>query len=136
MNHVSLIGRLTRDPEMRYTTNGTPVTSFTLAVNRPFTNQEGERTADFINIVTWQKLAELCGTHLRKGRLTAVEGRLQTRSYDNQEGRRVYVTEVVAERVHFLDKAEGAPKNDRDPFADPFAGPGTPTHISDEDLPF
>lgn len=146
MNRVVLIGRLTKDPEMRYTTNGIAVTTFTLAVNRPFANQEGERQADFINIVTWQKLADLCATYLRKGRQAGVEGRLQTRSYENQEGRKVYVTEVVAERVHFLEKAQDSNADTRkpdhdpfaaaDPFADPFAGPSKPINITDDDLPF
>ncbi|WP_035979842.1 single-stranded DNA-binding protein [Brevibacillus borstelensis] len=146
MNRVILIGRLTKDPEMRYTTNGIAVTTFTLAVNRPFANQEGERQADFINIVTWQKLADLCATYLHKGRQAAVEGRLQTRSYENQEGRKVYVTEVVADRAYFLDKAEDArtgnqyPSHDpfvsADPFADPFGGSGKPINITDDDLPF
>ncbi|MFS0921523.1 single-stranded DNA-binding protein [Brevibacillus sp. 179-C 1.1 NHS] len=146
MNRVILIGRLTKDPEMRYTTSGIAVTTFTLAVNRPYANQEGERQADFINIVTWQKLADLCANYLRKGRQVGVEGRLQTRSYENQEGRKVYVTEVVADRAYFLDKAEDArtgnqhPSHDPfasgDPFADPFAGSGNPIHITDGDLPF
>jgi single-strand DNA-binding protein len=146
MNRVVLIGRLTKDPEMRYTTNGIAVTMFTLAVNRPFANQEGERQADFINIVTWQKLADLCATYLRKGRQVGVEGRLQTRSYENQEGRKVYVTEVVADRAYFLEKAEETrtgnqqPSHDPfapgDPFADPFAGSGKPINITDDDLPF
>ncbi len=105
MNHVVLIGRLTRDPELRYTPNGTAVANFTLAVDRPFLNQAGEREADFIPIVTWQKLAETCANHLHKGRLVAVEGRLQIRSYEDQEGQRRRVAEVVAGNVQFLDKA-------------------------------
>jgi single-strand DNA-binding protein len=157
MNKVILIGNLTKDPELRYTPNGVAVTTFTLAVNRPRTNQAGEREADFINIVAWQKLADLCATYLRKGRQAAVEGRLQTRSYDNKEGKRVYVTEVVAENVQFLggrgndnnngdnfgyDPGSGfgggskpSTRND-DPFGDPFASAGKPVNISDDDLPF
>jgi len=91
LNRIILIGRLTRDPELRYTPNGVAVTTFTLAVDRPYTNQQGEREADFITIVTWRGLAETCANYLKKGRLTAVEGRLQIRNYENNEGRRVYV---------------------------------------------
>mgnify|MGYP000917596119 FL=1 len=105
MNHVILIGRLTRDPELRYTPNGVAVANFTLAVDRPFTNQEGEREADFIPIVVWQKLAETCANHLHKGRLVAVDGRLQIRSYETQDGQRRRVAEVVAGNVQFLDRA-------------------------------
>src|SRR5690554_2213944 len=105
MNHIVLIGRLTRDPELRYTPNGTAVTHFSLAVDRPFLNQAGEREADFVPIVTWQKLAETCANHLHKGRLVAVEGRLQIRSYEAQDGQRRRVSEVVAGSVQFLDRA-------------------------------
>jgi len=92
-----------RDPELRYTTSGAAVANFTLAVDRPFTNQQGQREADFIDIVAWRKLAETCGNHLSKGRLVAVEGRLQIRSYDAQDGTRRRVAEVVANNVRFLD---------------------------------
>lgn len=102
LNRTILIGRLTRDPELKYTPSGVAVTVFTLAVDRPFTNN-GEREADFIPIVVWRQLAETCATYLRKGRLTAVEGRIQTRNYENNEGRRIYVTEVVADNVRFLE---------------------------------
>lgn len=103
LNRVILIGRLTRDPEMRYTPSGVAVTQFTLAVDRPFTSGNGEREADFIPIVVWRQLAEQCANYLRKGRLTAVEGRIQVRNYENNEGRRVYVTEVIADNVRFLE---------------------------------
>lgn len=103
LNRVILIGRLTRDPEMRYTPAGVAVTQFTLAVDRPFTSGQGEREADFIPIVTWRQLAETCANYLRKGRLAAVEGRIQVRNYENNEGRRVYVTEVIADNVRFLE---------------------------------
>lgn len=103
LNRVILIGRLTRDPEMRYTPSGVAVTQFTLAVDRPFTSGGGEREADFIPIVVWRQLAEQCANYLRKGRLTAVEGRIQVRNYENNEGRRVYVTEVIADNVRFLE---------------------------------
>ena len=92
LNRIILIGRLTRDPELRYTPAGVAVTQFTLAVDRPFSNsQTRERETDFINIVTWRQLAETCANYLRKGRLTAVESRLQVRNYDNNEGKKVYV---------------------------------------------
>ncbi|MFX3637361.1 MAG: single-stranded DNA-binding protein [Candidatus Pristimantibacillus sp.] len=103
LNRTILIGRLTRDPELRYTPAGVAVTQFTLAVDRPFTSGQGEREADFIPIVTWRQLAETCANYLRKGRLTAVEGRIQVRSYENSEGKRVYVTEVIADNVRFLE---------------------------------
>lgn len=109
MNHIILIGRLTRDPELRYTPNGVAVATFDLAVDRPRTNQQGERETDFIRIVVWNKLAELCGNYLKKGRQAAVEGRLQIRNYQAQDGQKRYVTEVVANEVRFLDRApEGA----------------------------
>src|SRR5690606_14971922 len=119
LNRAILVGRLTRDPDLRYTTNGgVAVTRFTVAVNRKFTNQQGEREADFINIVAWRNLAENCGNYLQKGSLVAVEGRIQTRSYENQEGRTVYVTEIVADDVRFLDTRGGSkkPKDQDDPF--------------------
>lgn len=103
LNRVILIGRLTKDPELRYTPSGVAVTQFTLAVDRPFTSQGGEREADFLPIVTWRQLAETCANYLRKGRLTAVEGRVQVRNYENNEGKRVYVTEIVADNVRFLE---------------------------------
>jgi len=102
LNRVILIGRLTRDPELKYIPSGTPVATFTLAVNRPFTNKMGEREADFVPIVVWRKQAENCANYLSKGSLVAVDGRLQVRSYE-QDGQRRYVTEVVAEDVRFLD---------------------------------
>lgn len=154
LNRVILIGRLTRDPELRYTPTGVAVTQFTLAVDRPFTNQQNEREADFINIVTWRTLAETCANYLRKGRLTAVEGRIQVRNYDNNEGRKVYVTEVVADNVRFLESANREPGsgggsgamrednsqnrygNQRNQQQDPFSDDGKPIDISDDDLPF
>ena len=104
LNTVILIGRLTRDPDLRYTPSGTAVCSFSLAVDRPFTNQQGQREADFIDIVVWRQEAERVAQHLRKGRLTAVQGRLQIRSYETQEGQRRKAAEVVADRVRFLDR--------------------------------
>lgn len=100
LNRVILIGRLTRDPELRYTPNGTAVARFTLAINRKFNREE----TDFIDIVAWRGLAENCANYLGKGRLAAVEGRLQVRSYETQEGQKRRVTEVIADDVRFLDK--------------------------------
>jgi single-strand DNA-binding protein len=95
---------LTADPQLRYTKNGNAVTNFTLAVNKSFVGQDGERGVDFINIVVWRKLAETCANHLHKGRLVAVEGRLEIRSYDDQQGIRRKAAEVVADNVRFLDR--------------------------------
>ncbi|WP_018750423.1 single-stranded DNA-binding protein [Paenibacillus sanguinis] len=160
LNRVILIGRLTRDPELRYTPAGVAVTQFTLAVDRPFTSQGGEREADFIPVVTWRQLAETCANYLRKGRLTAVEGRIQVRNYENNEGRRVYVTEVIADNVRFLESnrdggSGGGGAREEAPYSggnssgnsrgggfsrsnqnDPFSDDGKPIDISDDDLPF
>lgn len=103
LNRIQLIGRLTRDPELRYVSNGHPMAQFTLAVDRDFKNAAGDREADFVNCVTWRKLAEQVGQYCARGRLVAVEGRLQTRSYEAQDGSRRKVTEVVGDRVWFLD---------------------------------
>ncbi|AGL03966.1 single-stranded DNA-binding protein [Desulfoscipio gibsoniae] len=110
LNKVILIGRLTRDPELRHTASGMPVASFSLAMNRQFTNRQGERVdeTDYIDIVVWQKLAETCANYLGKGRLVAVEGRLQSRSYEDKQGIRRKVVEVVASDVRFLDSARDA----------------------------
>lgn len=108
MNRVVLVGRLTKDPDLRYTPNGVPVATFTLAVNRTFTNQQGEREADFINCVIWRRPAENVANYLKKGSLAGVDGRIQSRSYDGQDGKRVYVTEVVADSVQFLEPRSGA----------------------------
>ncbi|NQS89874.1 single-stranded DNA-binding protein [Patescibacteria group bacterium] len=104
LNRVILIGNLTRDPELRYTPDGTPVVSFTLAVNRSFTNQQGEREADFIPVVAWRKQAERCSEYLAKGSQVAVEGRLQIRSYEDKDGIKRKVAEVIAWRVTFLQR--------------------------------
>ncbi|GEK31239.1 single-stranded DNA-binding protein 1 [Kurthia zopfii] len=103
INRVVLVGRLTKDPELRYTPSGVAVARFTLAVNRTFSNQQGEKQADFINIVVWRKQAENTANFLRKGSLAGVEGRIQTGSYDGQDGKKVYTTEVVADSVQFLE---------------------------------
>ena len=110
MNKAILIGRLTRDPELRYTSSNRPVCQFTIAIDRPFTNQaSGQREADFINVVAWDRTGENVGKFMTKGRLIAVEGRIQTRNYDNNEGRKVYVTEVVASNVQFLESRNATP---------------------------
>ncbi|MCG1090167.1 single-stranded DNA-binding protein [Staphylococcus epidermidis] len=103
LNRVVLVGRLTKDPEFRTTPNGVEVATFTLAVNRTFTNAQGEREADFINVVVFRKQAKNVNDYLSKGSLAGVDGRVQSRNYENNEGRRVFVTEVVADSVQFLD---------------------------------
>ncbi|EAE3185791.1 single-stranded DNA-binding protein, partial [Listeria monocytogenes] len=103
MNRVILVGRLTKDPDLRYTPAGAAVATFTLAVNRTFTNQQGEREADFINCVVWRKPAENVANFLKKGSMAGVDGRVQTRNYEGNDGKRVYVTEIVAESVQFLE---------------------------------
>ncbi|MFT8318091.1 MAG: single-stranded DNA-binding protein [Sporolactobacillus sp.] len=118
INRVVLVGRLTKNPELRYTPNGVAVTSFTLAIDRPFSNQQGEREADFIPVVVWRRQAENAANYLLKGSLTGVDGRIQTRSYENNEGRRVYVTEVIADSVQFLE-----PKGSRRAGGNDFTAP-------------
>ncbi|HHY05606.1 MAG TPA: single-stranded DNA-binding protein [Clostridia bacterium] len=108
LNRAILIGRLTKDPELRYTPNGVAVASFTLAVNRPWLNQQGEREADFLPIVVWRKQAESCANYIGKGSLVAVEGRIQVRTYDTKDGQRRWVTEVVADSVRFLERRESS----------------------------
>ncbi|MDR7000018.1 single-stranded DNA-binding protein [Neobacillus niacini] len=122
MNRVVLVGRLTKDPELRYTPSGVAVATFTLAVNRQFSNQQGEREADFINCVVWRKPAENVANFLKKGSLAGVDGRVQTRNYEGQDGKRVYVTEVVAESVQFLEPRNasgGGSRNDNDLYGAP-----------------
>jgi len=123
MNRVVLVGRLTKDPDLRYTPNGVPVATFTLAVNRPFSSQAGEREADFINCVVWRKPAENVANFLKKGSLAGVDGRIQTRNYEGQDGKRVYVTEVQAESVQFLEPKSssggGGGRGDNDHFGAP-----------------
>ena len=159
MNKVFLIGRLTRDPELRYTGNNTAVASFSIAVNRNFTNQSGEREADFINIVVWRKQAENVKNYLTQGSQVAIDGRIQTRSYDDNNGQKRYVTEVVADNVEFLGSKNSSNNSNnmndstnREPtpydFGDtkepkgtdvdsnPFADFGSSIEISDDELPF
>lgn len=134
LNRVILIGRTTKDGDLRYTPAGVAVYQVNLAVDRPFTNsQTKERETDFIPIVVWRQLAQTCANYLRKGRLVAVEGRMQVRTYDNNEGKKVYVTEVVADNVRFLEKAEGSQEVHRQ---EQVVGAGRPIDVSDDDLPF
>ena len=103
MNKIILLGRLTRDPEVRYTSTGKVVCQFTLAVDRPFANQEGQREADFIPVVIWGKQAETCGNYLSKGQRVLVEGRLQIRSYNAKDGGKRWITEVIADHFEFIE---------------------------------
>lgn len=103
INKVVLVGRLVKDPELRYTPSGVANARFTLAVNRTFSNQQGEREADFINCVVWRKTAENTANFTKKGSLVGIEGRIQTGSYEGQDGKRVYTTDVVADSVQFLE---------------------------------
>lgn len=142
MNKVILAGRLARDPEVRYTQSGKAVASFALAVNRRFSRQAqeaGQPTADFIPIVAWDKLAEICGNHLVKGSQIAVEGRMQVRSYDAQDGSKRYVTEVVANEIEFMgSRPEGSAGGDfnRQPAAAPSGQESFGPDIPDEEIPF
>ena len=112
INSVTLVGRLTKDPELRYTQNGVAVCRFTLAVNRTFNNAEGEREADFISIVLWRKAAENAANFLKKGSLAGVTGRIQTGSYEGQDNKRVYTTEVVGDSIQFLEpRGDNPPTN-------------------------
>ncbi len=149
MNNVNLIGRLTKAPELKQTASNTSVLTGTLAVNRTFKNQNGEREADFINIVAWRQTAEIIAQYCGKGSQIGITGRIQTRNYENQQGQRVYVTEVVAEHVDLLDS-----KNDNQSNFQNLQGQNTnnnyqnqnnsynsnfnaqPMDISDSDLPF
>ena len=130
MNKILLMGRLTKDPEVRYTTtNNTLVCGFTLAVNRRFA-KEGEQQADFINIVAWSKLGEFCSKYFTKGQQVAVCGRIQTRTYDDKDGKKVYVTEVVAEEAYFADTKK------QDDFTPQDTTAGFTTIEEDSSLPF
>ena len=116
MNKVILIGNLARDPELKQTASGTVVCQFTIAVQRRFANAEGRREADFLNVIAWRQLAENCARYLAKGRKAAVEGSIQTRSYDAQDGSKRYVTEIIADSVEFLSPAaQSAPLPEEPP---------------------
>ncbi len=156
MNKVFLIGRLVRDPELRYTGSNIAVATFSLAVNRNFAGANGERETDFINIVVWRKQAENVKNYITQGSQVAIDGRIQTRTYDDKDGQKRYVTEVVADNVQFLDtKASREQKstnsgNDVNPYDfnndidvqttdikdDPFKDFGEEIKIEDDDLPF
>lgn len=131
MNHIALIGRLTAEPTLRYTQGGTAVANFTLAVNRKFANQNGEREADFINCQAWQKTAEFVANHFTKGQQMGLEGRLQVRSYDGNDGQKRWVTEVVAEQIHFCGS-----KSDSSKSGSSSQGLGEEIPFDDNDLPF
>lgn len=150
INRVVLVGHLTADPQFRTTPSGVSIANFTLAVNRTFTNAQGERDCDFINVVVFRKQAENVNNYLSKGQLAGVDGRIQSRSYENNEGKRIFVTEVVADSVQFLEpkgnnnqnvsqgqqtgtnnQQTGNVSNDN-----PFANANDPIDITDSDLPF
>lgn len=164
LNRVILVGRLTRDPDLRYTPNGVAVANFNIAVNRPFTDANGERTADFINGVVWRRQAENLANYMKKGSLIGVDGRLQTRTYEGQDGKTVYVTEVVADSIQFLESKSSQSNqsnhtqsnnnqgygnqgnsnpgfDNQEQYAGAYegtniGGQGEPIDISDDDLPF
>lgn len=147
INRVVLVGRLTKDVDLKYTPSGVAMARFTLAVNRTFTNQQGEKEADFINCLVWRKQAENAANYLSKGSLCGVEGRIQTGSYEGQDGKRIYTTDVVADSVQFLEPKNGqasqnnastgeSQSNYTKVDEDPFANSSGPVEMSDDDLPF
>ncbi len=154
MNKAFLIGRLTRDPELRYSSSNAAIVNFSIAIDRQYTNTQGQRETDFINIVAFQKQAENIKKYVGKGSLVAVDGRIQTRNYEDKDGKRVYVTEVVADRVQFLDSRNSGnnieAENDVSPADfqtestaketnvsdDVFADFGSSIEISDDDIAF
>ena len=145
INNLTLIGRLTKDVELKYTPANQAVAQFTLAVNRTFKNANGERETDFINCVIWRQAAENFVNWVKKGALIGITGRIQTRNYENQQGQRVYITEVVAENFQMLEsrnqqqgQQQAQPQQAKQQQAkqpDPFAG-GAPTSLNDDSLPF
>ena len=141
INNAVLVGRLTKDVELRYTPSNVAVATFTLAVNRTFKNENGDREADFINCVMWRQQAENLANWAKKGALIGITGRIQTRSYDNQQGQRVYVTEVVAETFQLLESKgqqgnQQGQRGQEQQQAPDFSRQGAPMDISDDDLPF
>lgn len=136
INNVVLIGRLTRDVDLRHTPQNQVVGQFTLAVNRNFKNQNGEYDADFINCVIWGKSAENFANWAKKGNLVGINGRVQTRNYENQQGQRVYVTEVVAENFQLLEKRNNSANQNSMAEQMPPSFAGDPMDIKDDDLPF
>ncbi|MBO0419082.1 single-stranded DNA-binding protein [Vagococcus fluvialis] len=150
INNVTLVGRLTRDPELRFTSNGSAVASFNLAVNRNFTNQSGEREADFVNCVIWRKSAEALANYAKKGTLIGVVGRIQTRYYENQQGKKVFVTEVVCDNFQLLERRDASESqtnnsstnqesssfNQNNQANNDMFGGSSQIDINDDDLPF
>ncbi|WP_182200112.1 single-stranded DNA-binding protein [Paraliobacillus salinarum] len=140
INRTVLVGRLTKDPNLRYTPNGVAVANFTIAVNRPFTNQQGDQEADFVNCVIWRAPAENLAKYMTKGSLIGVDGRIQTRNFEGQDGKTVFVTEVLAGSVQFLEsknKSSASNQKQESPSdTNPLEGHGEPIDISDDDLPF
>lgn len=138
MNRVMLIGRLTAKPELRYTPSNVPFVRFSIAVNRAFSNQDGQREADFINIVAWRKQAETICNYFDKGNQIAIEGRLQTGSYDDKDGNKRYTTDVVLDQFHFIEsKAQRAASGSNSNDVSPYDYQGAPTNdISVENDPF
>lgn len=155
MNKAFLIGRLTRDPELRYSSSNTAVVNFTIAIDRQYTNKDGQRETDFIRVVAYNKQAENIKKFITKGSLVAVDGRIQTGSYDDKDGKRVYTTDIVADRVQFLDSKNSRPESQNDVTSevspadfqteapketnvsdDVFADFGSSIEISDDDIAF
>lgn len=144
MNNTTLVGRMVREAELKFIGNGTATASFTLAVDRAFKNASGEKETDFINCVVWRKQAETLANYTKKGSKLAVRGRIQVRNYENSEGKKVYITEVVVEEFTFLDSKSDSNGSsykkeptkrmmDSDPFD---RTDGQPVDIQDDDLPF
>src|ERR1700730_1607038 len=135
-NRIILIGRLTRDPELRYVPSGAPGASFTLAVDRPFRDQQGNRETDFIDVVAWRKLAEQVSQYMSKGRMVAVEGRLQIGSYETQDGQKRKVAEVVADGIRFLDRGKPASPAETPAAVSTHEDTAPAGGTEDEDVPF
>lgn len=155
INRVVLVGRLTKDPDLRYTPNGVAVANFTLAVNRPFSNQQGNKEADFINCVIWRKPAENLATYMNKGSMIGVDGRIQTRRFEDKDKKTVFVTEVLAGSVQFIESKnsnsdsfknrshtntpnhhENASRGQENNFNSSFGSDGGAIDVTDDDLPF
>ncbi|MER0122404.1 single-stranded DNA-binding protein [Streptococcus sp. ZJ100] len=139
INNVVLVGRMTRDAELSYTQSNQAVATFTLAVNRNFKNQNGEREADFVNCVIWRQQAENLANWVKKGNLVGITGRIQTRNYENQQGQRVYVTEVIADSFQLLESKSKENKTANQASMEqhePYFRPASPVDISEDDLPF
>ncbi|MER2254687.1 MAG: single-stranded DNA-binding protein [Priestia megaterium] len=159
INRVVLVGRLTKDPELRYTPSGVPMARFTIAVNRTFSNEQGEREADFIGCIAWRKQAENLANFMKKGSLIGVEGRIQTGSFEGQDGKRVYTTDVISDSIQFLEKSNSqqsgqgqtnqqfnqsyqqpSQQQQQQSYSrvdeDPFASTKGPIEVAEDDLPF